>query len=180
MTPSSPLLFTGPVHLVDKQNLVEKSLSKLEGHALLGFDTETKPSFKKGDMHKVCLLQLANDDEAFLFRLHLLKDLRDIFQFLLSTEITKVGLAVHDDIKGLQKLHPFEAKNFIDLQHMAKEQGHQKLGLKSLVESVLGRHLSKKDKLTNWEAGTLSPKQMQYASTDAWVSLQLYRSLKKM
>lgn len=174
------ICFEGPCHLVDTPQKLSLALDKLFKAKQLGFDTETRPSFKKGDHYKISLLQLATEDEAFLFRTLMIGNLSDLFSIIENPQTLKVGLAVHDDLKGLNKLHPLKPQNVVDLQHVAKEKGHTKLGLKSLVESVLGAHLSKKDKLTNWETSRLSDKQLVYAATDAWISLHLYHRLQSV
>ncbi len=171
------ITFPGKIHLIrsDKElNEVEKVFSEVTA---LGFDTETKPSFKKGDVFKVALLQLATEHDAYLIRLHGLTHfdfLKSVFE---NEKILKVGLAIRDDIKQLQKIFSFTPKNFKELQEIAKTKGLQNFGLKGMAAEVLQAALSKGPKLTNWEAQILTEAQMMYAATDAWIGLQLYKKL---
>lgn len=143
----------------------------------LGFDTETRPSFRKGESHPVSLLQLATDSDAFLVRLHHVTDFGPIIEIFENKNILKVGAAIRDDLKGLRKIFPFNAENFIELQTVAKEKGLKNFGLKGMAEEVLQARLSKGPKLTNWEAQNLTDQQLQYAATDAWIGLHLYRTI---
>ena len=173
-----PLLqFEGEIVLVDNLIRFEKAMIELAGHSILGFDTETKPSFQKGVTHKVCLLQLSTQDTCYLFRIHKIGLPEALRTLLASPKIIKVGAAVTDDIKGLQKIEPFDASGFVDLQKMAVQRGLTDIGLKKMVAIVLGRRISKRQKLTNWEALEITPSQQNYAATDAWVSLLLYHKL---
>jgi len=171
------LSFKGKIHLICKDDEVlacEKALSSVK---VLGFDTETRPSFVKGQTHKVALLQLSTEREAFLFRLHGLSRfslLKDLFE---DPQVVKVGAAIRDDIKALQKLFPFEAKGFTELQLLAKEKGLTQFGLKGMTEELLGATIHKGPKMTNWEAQTLTDRQLNYAATDAWIGLKLFEKL---
>jgi ribonuclease D len=144
---------------------------------VVGFDTETKPSFRKGEIYNVSLLQLSTDLNAFLFRLHHIKDLSPFIDFFENAEIIKAGVAIRDDIKGLQKLISFLPKGFIELADLAKENNLKNFGLKGMTEEVLGLTLSKKAKLTNWETHEFTHEQTMYAATDAWIGREIYLSL---
>jgi ribonuclease D len=170
-------VFQGTVHLINSDSDLLEVTELLQNSKILGFDTETKPSFTKGETYSVALLQLANEDHAFLFRLHFIQDfslLKNIFE---NKQIVKVGLAIRDDIKALQKLFSFGPSNFIELQEIAKTKGLKNFGLKGMSEEVLNLTLSKRAKLTNWESKTLTSDQISYASTDAWIGLKLYQEL---
>lgn len=149
----------------------------LESVKVLGFDTETRPSFKKGEVYKVALLQLSTETDAYLFRLHSLSQFDRIKNIFENTEIIKVGVAIRDDLKTLQKIFPFIPKGFIELQDIAKEKNLENFGLKGMTAEVLGAELSKGPKLTNWEARELTDPQLMYAATDAWIGLKLYQKL---
>jgi len=169
--------FPGTVITVEKDEEIAPALEYLKSLDHVGFDTETKPSFKKGEFYKVSLLQLASDEYAVLFRLHYLKDFTLIKAYLENENIKKIGVAIRDDIKSLHKIFPFEAKNFIELADMAKISNLKNFGLKGMTEEVLKHTLSKKAKLSNWEAPVLRPDQLRYAATDAWVGLALYHAI---
>src|SRR5512145_553067 len=169
--------FPGIINIVDHPNGFERIKHVLAEEKLLGFDTETKPTFKKGRYHKVALLQLSTRDEAFLFRLnkvHLPDFIKEIFE---NEEITKVGVALRDDLSALKKLIPFEPEGFIDLQQYVKQFGIEDNGLKKLVANVLGFRISKKSQTSNWEQEELTREQLEYAATDAWVCRQMYEVL---
>lgn len=143
----------------------------------LGFDTETRPSFKKGEVYQVALLQLATDTDAYLVRLHGISDFTPIKEIFENDEVLKVGVAIHDDLKSLQKRFSFNAANFIELQTLAKEKNLNNFGLKGMTEEVLKAQLSKGPKLTNWEASELTEVQLKYAATDAWIGLRLFQTI---
>jgi ribonuclease D len=175
MQPTNRISFPGRVHLIrNDQELLDINLASLTA---LGFDTETRPSFKKGDVFQVALLQLASETDAYLIRLHFLTQFQRIIYILENKNIVKVGLAIGHDLKILQKTFKFEPHGFVDLQVLAKKHQLQNLGLKGMCEEVLQGSMSKRSKLTNWEASTLTNDQRMYAATDAWACLAIYRKL---
>lgn len=169
--------FPGTVHLIDTDAKLERALADLSDIKEFGFDTETRPSFKKGEVFKVALLQLATETDAYLIRLHYVTQFALIKKILEDANVLKVGAAIRDDLKILQKTFPFLPNNFIELQTLAKEKGLQNFGLKGMTEEVLKAPLSKGPKLTNWEAHDLTDKQLMYAATDAWIGLKIYQKL---
>jgi len=169
--------FEGKIHLIDSDELMAKFAHECPKFTRLGFDTETRPSFKKGDNYKMALIQLSSDTDAYLFRLHYLTNFLPIKKLLEDKDIVKIGLAIRDDIKGIQKMFPFTPHNFIELQDLAKTKGLKNFGLKGMTEEVLDKTLSKKAKLTNWEQKSLTTEQMKYAATDAWIALKIYEKL---
>lgn len=170
--------FPGKIHLINSDQELLAITENLNSAKELGFDTETKPSFKKGEVYKVALLQLATETEAYLIRLHRVTQFQILKNIFENDQVLKVGVAIRDDLKQLQKRFSFTAKNFIELQDMAKAQGLQNFGLKGMTEEVLQASLSKGPKLTNWEAHELTESQKKYAATDAWIGLMLYRKLR--
>lgn len=169
--------FEGTIIVVEKLQDVDKAVSFLSTQPILGFDTETRPSFTKNHTNSVALLQLGNEEFTYLFRINKI-GLPDALKNILTNEqIIKVGVAVRDDIKGLQKISPFDAKNFIDLQTIAKQLQLDAMGLRRLTPLALGFRISKKMQLSNWENIWLTKAQRQYAATDAWVSLKIYQKL---
>lgn len=171
--------FPGKIIVVNSDYEVLPALEILKKTNIIGFDTETKPSFKKGEVYSVSLLQLSTHTEAFLFRLLHLNDLTPFISFFENEEIIKAGVAIRDDIKGLQKHIPFSPKGFIELAELAKHNQLKNFGLKGMTEEVLGLTLSKRAKLTNWEIHEFSSEQKMYAATDAWIGREIYLSLTK-
>lgn len=175
-----PLIqFEGRITLVESKEEYLASLEYLAKQDILGFDTETKPAFKKGVVNEVALLQLATAERAFLFRLNKLGLPGGLKGILENPEILKIGVAIRDDIKGLQKLSNFKPGGFVDLQERVKEYGIQDFSLKKLSAIVLGYRISKAQRITNWEAPDLTDAQQIYAATDAWISHRIFESLSR-
>ncbi|WP_413576677.1 3'-5' exonuclease [Bdellovibrio sp. HCB290] len=171
------LSFPGKIHLINTDHELQAIAAELASKKLLGFDTETRPSFKKGESHPVALLQLATDDDAYIIRLKHIKQFEIIKSIFENPEIVKVGAAIKDDLKQLQKRFPFHPHGFIELQTVAKTKGLKNMGLKGMTEEVLHATISKGPKTTNWSAQELTDKQILYAATDAWIGLKLYQKL---
>lgn len=169
--------FEGKVQLIDSMQKFRQAMREITRCKILGFDTETRPSFKKGTRHKVSLLQLSDDHNAWLFRLNLIGLPPELAALLANPDIVKIGVAVHDDIKALRHLTPFEAGGFVDLQTVVADHGIKQLGLKRLSAIILGFSISKSQQTSNWEAPGLSPQQQVYAATDAWVCRRIYLQL---
>lgn len=171
------ITFTGKIHLINNDQELLSVIDQIGRCDMLGFDTETRASFKVGEIYKVALLQLATDTDAFLIRLHGIKDFSSIKKILENPAILKVGVAIRDDLKNLNKLFNFSPQNFIELQTVAKEKGLKNMGLRGMTEEVLQASLSKAAKISNWETRVLSEEQILYAATDAWIGLKLYQKL---
>ncbi len=169
--------FEGPVNLISDLKDLNNALPRLFQAKEFGFDTETRPSFKKGVKHQVALLQLATSEEVYLFRLNKIGLPDELIDLLADKSKIKVGAAIRDDIKSLAELKSFEQSGFVDLQEMVKKLGFESFSLKKMTAIVLGFRISKSQQLSNWEAEELTPKQITYAATDAWVSLKVYQSL---
>lgn len=169
--------FTGKITVISDVRKVDDAVAYLSKCSVLGFDTETRPTFTKNHTNSVALLQLSDENQAFLFRLNMIGLPPSLTNLLAYESIKKIGVAVHDDIKGLQKLSPFNPKNFIDLQIIAKQLHIEAMGLRKLTPIALGFKISKRQQLSNWENVFLSRAQRQYAATDAWVSLRIYQQL---
>jgi ribonuclease D len=169
--------FEGKVRLIDSMQKFGQAMREISRCKVLGFDTETRPSFKKGTRHKVSLLQLADDHNAWLFRLNMIGLPPELAALLANPDIVKIGVAVHDDIKALRHLTPFEPGGFVDLQTVVADHGIKQLGLKRLSAITLGFSISKSQQTSNWEAPGLTPQQQVYAATDAWVCRRIYLQL---
>lgn len=175
-----PIAFPGTINLIETPTDADLAVQMLRQHSLVGFDTETKPAFKRGQKHKVALLQLATTDKAFLFRLNKFTLTHELSLYLSDPGITKIGLALHDDIKALNVTRKFNSSGFIDLQSIAKNYGIEELGLKKLTAIIMGYKLSKRQQTSNWEAPELSREQMVYAATDAWICREIYLKLQEI
>ncbi|MBP5486122.1 MAG: 3'-5' exonuclease domain-containing protein 2 [Bacteroidales bacterium] len=175
-----PASFPGKIKVVDSLGLeFLKAVRYLRKQKVLGFDTESRPCFSPGQPHYgVSLLQLSGQDRAYLFRIKLIGDIPKQLRAILSDEsIIKVGAAVNDDVRGLEKHHDFQPKAFLDLQKMVWEYGIKDKSVKKMAAIILGIRISKTQQLSNWEAETLSDAQCAYAATDAWVCREMYMKL---
>jgi ribonuclease D len=172
--------FEGKVSVITEVDKLEKVKHEIEKHQIVGFDTETRPSFKRGQVYKVALLQLAIPNKVFLIRLHhtgLPDAVTSIFE---NPRIVKAGVAIHDDIKSLQKINKFTPAAFVELATLARSFGLQVESVKKLAGLLLGIRISKSAQTSNWEVPTLTEKQIDYAATDAWVCLEIYSKLMKV
>lgn len=169
--------FEGIVHVIEQPEDLDSALEYLSRQTILGFDTETRPAFKKGQVYPVSLLQLSTSDQAFLFRINKIGLPVGLCKILASPNILKIGVAIRDDIKILQRIVPFKPSGFIELQDLVKVYGIENFSLKKLSAIVLGFRISKSARLTNWDAPELSEQQLIYGATDAWVSCEIYKQL---
>ena len=172
--------FSGRVVVVDSDDMVDEACDDLQRFERIGFDTETRPSFRAGVSYKVSLLQLSTPDTCYLFRLCKIRLSNRILKILGSHRILKVGADVSGDIRQLRELRDFRADGFVDLQHEASRWGIEEKSLRKLSAIVLGERVSKAQRLSNWEATVLTDQQRDYAATDAWVSLKLLEELLKV
>lgn len=169
--------FNGKIVLIQEEARLQSAFDEISDHEIIGFDTETRPSFKKGEIHKVSLLQVALPEKVFLIRLNHTGIVRPVIKFLENDTIKKAGVGIRDDIKALNKLSQFNPGGFAELSTLAREAGLQVESVKKLSALLLGFRISKGSQTSNWEAPTLTEKQMAYAATDAWVCLEIYKKL---
>jgi ribonuclease D len=169
--------FPGKIHFICNDSDLQSIAESLNSAKVLGFDTETRPSFKKGEVYKVALLQLSTDTDAYVIRLHKISQFECIQSVFENEDIIKVGAAIRDDIKQLHKAFNFTPNNFVELQDLAKKAGLKNFGLKGMTEEVLLHTITKGPKMTNWEASELTDRQILYAATDAWIGFKLYHKL---
>ncbi len=169
--------FTGPIVVVDNEKQIEAACRDLAASPVLGFDTETRPSFKAGVTYRVALLQLSTPRRCYLFRLNCMRFEKQIVKILENEKILKIGADVAGDIRSLHALRRFRPGGFVDLQQLAPEWGIEEKSLRKLSAIVLGKRISKAQRLSNWEATQLTEKQMRYAATDAWICPEIYRIL---
>lgn len=174
------VLFEGRIVVVLNEGEVERAVDYLLSQDVLGVDTETRPSFTRGRIHQVALLQVASREVCFLFRLNFMGFSPAIRRLLEDTSVPKIGLSLRDDIFNLHKLGEFEKGRFIDLQDCVKEIGVEDMSLQKLYANFFGQKISKRQQLTNWEADILTDKQKLYAATDAWSCIMLYEELMRL
>jgi ribonuclease D len=173
--------FQGKIQVIDSIGFeFNKAISYLRAQKVIGFDTETRPCFSQDQpRYGVALLQLSGPGKAFLFRVNKIGMHRRLCRLLADKNIIKVGAAIHDDIRGLQKLNGFEPGGFVDLQKIVWEWGIRDKSVKKMSAIILGFRISKTQQLSNWEAEKLSEQQCRYAATDAWVCREMYLKLLK-
>ena len=171
--------FTGEIIVVERPEHFKTVTDELKGEKIIGFDTETKPSFKKGTRHEVSLLQLATADKAFLIRLNKTGLTGEMLTLFASPGIIKAGVGIRDDIRALKRLGDFEPAGFVEVQDFAREAGLEDISLKKLAALVMNVRVSKRQRLSNWEAETLTESQLNYAATDAWAALHIFKGLNK-
>lgn len=171
--------YHGGITVVDTPAMARVALRELTRARVIGFDTETRPSFQRGRMHNVALMQLSTDDHCFLFRLNILGISEGLRAFLENPEIIKIGLSVHDDFSVMRRLSPdLSPQGFIDLQDYVKYFNISDISLQKIYAIIFNERISKTQRLTNWEAEHLTEAQQTYAAIDAWACLRLYRYLR--
>lgn len=169
--------YDGKIELITDRKELHAAFKEIRKHAVVGFDTETRPSFKKGQVYDVSLIQLALENKVFVIRLNHTGITEEMIPLFENKKIIKPGIGIRDDVRLLQKLKQFQAEGFFELTHLSKEVGFEVESVKKLTALLLGFRISKTAQTSNWEAETLTEKQLQYAATDAWVCLQIYQKL---
>lgn len=171
--------FPGKIQVIESVGAeFNRAIAYLRSQKIIGFDTETRPCFGPNQpRYSVSLLQLSGPGKAYLFRLKSMGMHRRLCNLLSDKRIIKVGAAIHDDIRGLQKLNDFRADGFVDLQKIVADYGIRDKSVKKMTAIILGFRISKTQQLSNWEAEELSESQCKYAATDAWVCREMYIKL---
>ena len=169
--------YKGNITVVENPDQINDIVEKLLECDILGFDTETKPAFVKGEKNKIALLQICSETGAFLFRINKTGFHPALINLLEKESVLKIGVAIRDDLLGLQKIQQFQPGGFIDLQELAPKYGISTISLKGLAAEVLNQRISKRQQTSNWEADNLRQAQILYAATDAWVALSIYKKL---
>ena len=167
--------YHGVITVVDSAAEAHQAIRALSKESAVGFDTETRPSFKKGRVHNAALMQLSTESRCFLFRLNKIGICDELKKFLERPDILKIGLSVHDDFNALRRTTALEPEGFVDLQQLVRRYGISDISLQKIYAIVFGERISKAQRLTNWEADTLSAPQQAYAALDAWACLRLYK-----
>jgi len=171
--------FKGRVIVVDTKKDASHAVEYLMKYKEVGFDTETRPSFKKGQYFKIALIQIATEDVCFLFRLNKIGIPKVLEDLLSNDSVLKIGLSLKDDFGALKKRTDIEPGNFLDLQSYVGQFGIEDASLQKIYAILFQKKISKGQRLTNWEADTLSESQKKYAALDAWACLRIYNLLKK-
>lgn len=172
--------FPGKTVVVMSESEAEKAVHLLLSQDILGVDTETRPSFKKGETHMVSLLQVSTSDVCFLFRLNHIGITPAILRLLENKVVPMVGLSLHDDMLSLHKRVAFTPGFFIDLQDLVGELGIEDLSLQKLYANLFHQKISKRQRLTNWDSDVLNDKQKAYAALDAWACINLYKEILRL
>ncbi len=169
--------FGGDVTVVDSPEGVEAAIARLYARSVVGFDTETRPNFQKGEMHKVSLMQVSDTERCYLFRLNHTGLSDTLVNWLADPSVIKVGLSLKDDFHQLRKLREFEPGGFVELQTLVRQYHITDASLQKIYAIIFGERISKGQRLTNWEAPVLAPSQQAYASLDAYACLRIYNTL---
>lgn len=172
--------FDGRIIVIMTEQEAEKAVDYLLSSDILGVDTETRPTFKKGHASKVALLQVSNRDTCFLFRLNLIGLCAPVKRLLENTAVPMVGISWHDDMLMLHKRGDFKAGRFIELQKMVGLIGIEDLSLQKIWANLFSQKISKRQRLTNWEADILTDAQKKYAALDAWACIQIYEEIRRL
>ncbi|WP_346699262.1 3'-5' exonuclease [uncultured Alistipes sp.] len=169
--------FGGAIRIVEHERDIALACKALAAEPVIGFDTETRPSFRPGVTFRVSLLQLSTPTVCYLFRLNKIPLAKPIIQLFENRQLLKIGADVAGDLRSLRQIRHFRDAGFIDLQAIAPQWGIGEKSLRKLSAIVLGQRVSKAQRLSNWEAATLTDKQQLYAATDAWVCIRIYEQL---
>lgn len=172
------VVFPGRIIIIYTEDDARKAVAYLNRCSVVGVDTETRPSFKKGKVNSVALLQVATSDTCFLFRLNRI-GIPDFLEEFLQNDVLKIGLSLRDDFNMLRRANNKDPRvgNWIELQDYVSRFGIQEKSLQKIYAILFGEKISKSQRLSNWEADVLTEAQQQYAATDAWATLRIYQRL---
>lgn len=171
--------YEAEICVIDQEDQIKAAIDEIRQAEIIGFDTETRPSFKKGQSYNVALIQLATPDRCFLFRTNMIGFPKELTDVLEDPTLLKVGLSIHDDFHCLSKIHPVEPQSFVDLQSYVKNFRIIDNSLSRLYGILFGERISKGQRLSNWEAATLTEAQLSYAAMDAYACIRIFRYLKE-
>ena len=170
-------VFTGKIHVIDSIMGLRAALAALRRAPLVGFDTETRPSFRKGVVHKPALIQLSTLDDCFLFRVNKIGMPEELSQYLADSECKKVGLSIHDDFNVIRRMAAVVPQGFVELQQLVGQYHIVDIGLQKIYAILFHKKISKGQRLTNWETPSLTAAQQSYAAIDAWACVKIYNYL---
>lgn len=169
--------FTGRIIVIDTEKDANKAIEYLLQFEAVGFDTETRPSFKKGTRYKISLMQISTDEACFLFRLNRIGIPQPLEDFMVNDNILKIGLSLRDDFGAIRKRTDIKPANFLDLQNYVGQFGIEDASLQKIYAILFDKKISKGQRLSNWEADVLTEQQKKYAALDAWACLKIYNQL---
>ena len=169
--------FPGRIHIINDATQIERAVATLRQWDAVGFDTETRPCFKRGERHHIALLQLSTHSDAYLFRLNKTGVTPTLRHYLEDKRCTKVGLSITDDFHQIAGICNCQPEGFIELQQMVKRYQIADMSLQKIYAILFQQKISKKQQLTNWEATQLTESQQRYAAIDAWACLRIYEYL---
>lgn len=172
--------YEGKVVIAASEETIQEALREISQFSVVGFDTEARPTFKKGQIRQISLIQIATDDKVYLLRIMQTGLLDCIVDFMENPNIIKVGIGLDDDFNLLNRLRRFDKRGFLDLNIRFKEIGAENIGARNLAGMMLGIRISKSAQTSNWEAEEYTDKQISYAATDAWICLEIYRELQDL
>ncbi len=172
--------FPGKIVVILSEGEANRAVEYLLSCDILGVDTETRPAFRKGQHHKVSLLQVSTREICFLFRLNYIGIPDSLIRLLSNTEVTMVGLSWHDDLCMLRRRQEFTPGKFVDIQNLIGKLGIEDMSLQKLYANLFGQKISKRQRLSNWDADVLTDKQKSYAATDAWACINLYDEIERL
>jgi len=172
--------YNGPIHIIQTTEQAKEACSVLIKEKVLGFDTETRPAFNKGQFYLPSLLQMAGTRVVYLFQLSKCGLTDSIINLLSNDDIIKSGVAINQDLIELQQIINFDPAGFIDLGDIARSKGLPHHGLRGLAAYLLNFRISKSGRTSNWSANQLTKKQIKYAATDAWLGRELYLKYKQI
>lgn len=171
--------YQGRIHVIETREAAVQAIGVLRECDIIGIDTETRPSFKKGRTNKVSLVQLSSHTDCYLFRINKIGFIDELRDLLSDNSLLKVGLSLRDDFSVLHRVDDFEPQNFVDLQSVVSRYGIADMSLQKIYAIIFGKKISKAQRLSNWEAPTLTVPQQCYAALDAWACLHIYEALKR-
>lgn len=169
--------FPGRIIVIDTEKDADKAIEYLLQFEAVGFDTETRPSFKKGTRYKISLMQISTDEACFLFRLNRIGIPQPLEDFMVNDKILKIGLSLRDDFGAIRKRTDIKPANFLDLQNYVGQFGIEDASLQKIYAILFDKKISKGQRLSNWEADVLTEQQKKYAALDAWACLKIYNQL---
>ena len=174
-------IFPGKIVVVDSEKMLNEAILQLSVFKEIGFDTETRPSFSKKTHYKMSLIQLSSDNICFLIRLNKFKEMPPALEaFLINNDVKKIGISLRDDFHGLHCLTKISPENFIDLQKYVVAFGIEDMSLQKIYAILFGKKISKRQRLSNWDADILTESQQRYAALDAWSCLRIYQFLEQL
>ena len=173
-------VYSGTIHMIDEDAKMSAAIHALAAEKVLGFDTETRPAFKVGESYPPSLIQLAASDGVYIFQLRHISSHKGLADLLADKNVLKAGIAVRDDINKMRALFPFEPSRFVELADLSAGLGIKNAGLRGLAGLLFGFKISKRSKISRWDAAKLAHEQVVYAATDAWICREIYFALVSM